>query len=83
MLPGKCSKCLKKEKNICTAFKDPNFQWRNGRRCYGYVDDPAQMLKMYEEMYAYNLQKGEITKSIERVIEYYKKQLGSLSPSGN
>ncbi|UZQ81898.1 hypothetical protein [Thermoanaerobacter sp. RKWS2] len=50
MLPKECSKCLKKDGNVCTAFNNPYFQWRNGRRCYGYVDSPAEMLKMYQEM---------------------------------
>jgi hypothetical protein len=73
--PKECSKCLKKDGILCTAFKDPRFQWRDGHRCYGYVDDPAQMLKMYQEMYEYNMLKGEKAESIKRAVEYYQKLL--------
>jgi hypothetical protein len=75
MLPKECSKCLKENGNICIAFNDPYFQWKNGRRCYGYTDNPAEMLKMYQEMYEYNLLKNEDSESIKRIIAYYQEML--------
>jgi len=53
MLSQKCEGCFKAEKGQCTVFVSPVFQWRDGRKCFGYVDDPAVMLKMYEDCLLY------------------------------
>lgn len=73
MLHEKCEGCFKAEKGQCTIFESPAFQWRNGRKCFGYVNDPEVMLKMYEDMYKYNLMKGNDSSGIKRNIERYKK----------
>ncbi|MBE0069829.1 hypothetical protein [Thermoanaerobacterium thermosaccharolyticum] len=73
MLSQKCEGCFKAEKGQCTVFVSPIFQWRDGRKCFGYVDDPAVMLKMYEDMYKYNLDRGNDVSLIKRNIERYQK----------
>lgn len=71
-LPEKCLKCLKIEGGKCSAFTDPFFQWENDKKCLGYVDDPATMAKMYEEIYNYMIARNYDSPGIKRRAEYYK-----------
>lgn len=52
---GQCYRCLKRAGNECSVFIDPAYQWRKGKKCFGYVDEPLEMAKMYEDMAWYEL----------------------------
>lgn len=67
-----CKNCLKFEKGKCTVFVSSHYQWRKGK-CFGYVDNPSDMLKMYKDMYEYNLKKGIDSTILKNRVDYYNK----------
>lgn len=75
-----CNRCLKRAGNKCSVFSDPAYQWRDGRQCFGYVDKPEDMIKMYEEIQKYIMNKngydvGYTPTAIKKKIEKYRQGL--------
>lgn len=53
----KCKECLLIDMNYqtCTVFLDPEYQYRNGKQCWGRCDSSADMIKRLKAMYDYSL----------------------------
>lgn len=64
-----CKNCLKKLGDECPVFLDPAYQWREGKKCFGYTDNPVQMAKIYGDMARYTLQ----YKGMSETVKYYKR----------
>ncbi len=56
IVPG-CEGCLKIQWRLgmktCSVFKDPAYQHRDGRKCFGYTCLAKDMSKIYNEMADY------------------------------
>lgn len=48
----------------CTAFLDPAWQHRGGRRCHGRCDSIDEMVRRLEDMAAYNLDNWRIEQEL-------------------
>ncbi|WP_029688045.1 hypothetical protein [Thermoanaerobacter sp. A7A] len=76
-IPEKCQKCLKNENGRCIAYKE-----FIGEYCPGYVDDPEDMIKMYEDIkeyaktraIAYNYIRTKLNKKIDKWKSKLKEQ---------
>ena len=81
----KCQKCLKNENGRCIAYKE-----FIGEGCLGYVDDPEDMIKMYEDMkeyaktrtIAYDYIRTKLNKEIDKWKSKLKEQQVEITTKG-
>jgi hypothetical protein len=75
-----CDGCLKKEPGgrICSVFKDPAYQHRNGK-CFGYINDPKDMAKLYLDL-ALNADSQIMARSHLREAKAWREKAGQLPP---
>lgn len=70
-----CKGCLQYVGNgVCNVFLNINFQWQNGKKCWGYTDNEFEMLKRYEAILEYASRKGGEIKEPQRLVNYWRKR---------
>lgn len=55
----------------CTAFDDPEYQWRNGE-CWGRCDSAKEMVRRLQAIITYNEQYGLNTASVAKMKKELK-----------
>lgn len=75
-----CQGCLKIESNcgieICSVFKDPAFQHRNGK-CPGYTEKPGDMVRMYVDLvkYAEHIDSPSMVRVYSKKVEEWHQRI--------
>ena len=54
--------------DTCTAFRDPAFQHRDGRQCWGRCDSVGDMMCRLQAMVAYNPRSKVLQRELEEWI---------------